>query len=141
MVQAPLFSTRRKTKVIALQALYEVDAVGHDPIQVLDRLMVEADLPPSARQVTREMVQGVVENRRELDRIITELAPSWPVSQIAAVDRSLLRLAIYELMFSRQAPPKVTVNEAVDLARAFGSESSRKFVNGVLGSVMEMVEA
>ena len=141
MVQAPLFSTRRKTKVIALQALYEVDAVDHDPIQVLDRLMVEADLPPSARQVTREMVQGVVENRRELDRIITELAPSWPVSQIAAVDRSLLRLAIYELMFSRQAPPKVTVNEAVDLARAFGSESSRKFVNGVLGSVMEMVEA
>ena len=141
MVQAPLFSTRRKTKVIALQALYEVDAVDHDPIQVLDRLMVEADLPVSARQVTREMVQGVVENRRELDRIITELAPSWPVSQIAAVDRSLLRLAIYELMFSRQAPPKVTVNEAVDLARAFGSESSRKFVNGVLGSVMEMVEA
>ena len=141
MVQAPLFSTRRKTKVIALQALYEVDAVDHDPIQVLDRLMVEADLPTSARQVTREMVQGVVENRRELDRIITELAPSWPVSQIAAVDRSLLRLAIYELMFSRQAPPKVTVNEAVDLARAFGSESSRKFVNGVLGSVMEMVEA
>ena len=141
MVQAPLFSTRRKTKVIALQALYEVDAVDHDPIQVLDRLMVEADLPASARQVTREMVQGVVENRRELDRIITELAPSWPVSQIAAVDRSLLRLAIYELMFSRQAPPKVTVNEAVDLARAFGSESSRKFVNGVLGSVMEMVEA
>ena len=141
MVQAPLFSTRRKTKVIALQALYEVDAVDHDPIQVLDRLMVEADLPTSARQVTREMVQGVVENRRELDRIISELAPSWPVSQIAAVDRSLLRLAIYELMFSRQAPPKVTVNEAVDLARAFGSESSRKFVNGVLGSVMEMVEA
>jgi N utilization substance protein B len=141
VVQAPLFSTRRKTKVIALQALYEVDAVGHDPIQVLDRLMVEADLPASARQVTREMVRGVVENRRELDRIITELAPSWPVSQIAAVDRSLLRLAIYELMFSRQAPPKVTVNEAVDLARAFGSESSRKFVNGVLGSVMEMVEA
>ena len=141
MVQAPLFSTRRKTKVIALQALYEVDAVGHDPIQVLDRLMVEADLPASARQVTREMVRGVVENRRELDRIITELAPSWPVSQIAAVDRSLLRLAIYELMFSRRAPPKVAVNEAVDLARAFGSESSRKFVNGVLGSVMEMVEA
>jgi N utilization substance protein B len=141
VVQAPLFSTRRKTKVIALQALYEVDAVDHDPIQVLDRLMVEADLPASARQVTREMVRGVVENRRELDRIITELAPSWPVSQIAAVDRSLLRLAIYELMFSRQAPPKVTVNEAVDLARAFGSESSRKFVNGVLGSVMEMVEA
>ena len=141
MVQAPLFSTRRKTKVIALQALYEVDAVDHDPIQVLDRLMVEADLPASARQVTREMVWGVVENRRELDRIITELAPSWPVSQIAAVDRSLLRLAIYELMFSRRAPPKVAVNEAVDLARAFGSESSRKFVNGVLGSVMEMVEA
>ena len=141
MVQAPLFSTRRKSKVIALQALYEVDAVDHDPIQVLDRLMVEADLPTSARQVTREMVQGVVENRRELDRIISELAPSWPVSQIAAVDRSLLRLAIYELMFSRQAPPKVTVNEAVDLARAFGSESSRKFVNGVFGSVMEMVEA
>ena len=141
MVQAQPFTTRRKTRVIALQTLYEVDSVGHDPIQVLDRLMDESGLPPFAREFARDLVDGVVEKRGELDRIITEYAPSWPISQIAAVDRSLLRLAIYELMFSGEAPPKVAINEAVELARAFGSESSRKFINGVLGSVMQTVGA
>ena len=141
MVQAQPFTTRRKTRVIALQTLYEVDTVGHDPVQVLARLMDESGLTPSAREFARDLVDGVVENRGELDRIITEYAPSWPVSQIAAVDRNVLRLAIYELMLSREAPPKVAINEAVELARAFGSESSRKFVNGVLGSVAQMVGA
>lgn len=141
MVQAQQFTTRRKTRVVALQTLYEIDSVGHDPIEVLDRLMGDSGLPDSARGFARDLVNGVVENRGELDRIISEYAPSWPVSQIAAVDRNVLRLAIYELMFSREAPPKAAINEAVELARAFGSESSRRFVNGVLGSVMQTVEA
>ncbi len=141
MVQAQSFTTRRKARVVALQTLYEIDSVGHDPLRVLDRLMDESGLPASAREFARDLVDGVVENREELDRIITEYAPSWPISQIAEVDRNVLRLAIYELMFSREAPPKAAINEAVELARAFGSESSRKFVNGVLGSVMQTAEA
>ena len=141
MVQAQSFTTRRKARVVALQTLYEIDSVGHDPLRVLDRLMDESGLPASAREFARDLVDGVVENREELDRIITEYAPSWPISQIAEVDRNVLRLAIYELMFSREAPPKAAINEAVELARAFGSESSRKFVNGVLGSVMQTVGA
>jgi len=102
----------------------------------LDHLTDEAGLPPSGEKFARDLVNGVVANRDELDRIITEYAPSWPVDQIAAVDRSVLRLAIYELTFSREVPPKVAINEAVDLAKVFGSESSPKFVNGVLGSVV-----
>jgi N utilization substance protein B len=141
VVQAQSFTTRRKARVVALQTLYEIDSVGHDPLRVLDRLMDESGLPASAREFARDLVDGVVENREELDRIITEYAPSWPISQIAEVDRNVLRLAIYELMFSREAPPKAAINEAVELARAFGSESSRKFVNGVLGSVMQTAEA
>ncbi len=141
MVQAQPFTTRRKARVVALQTLYEFDSVSHDPLRVLDRLMDESGLPASAREFARDLVDGVVENREELDRIITEYAPSWPISQIAEVDRNVLRLAIYELMFSREAPPKAAINEAVELARAFGSESSRRFVNGVLGSVMQTVEA
>jgi N utilization substance protein B len=141
VVQAQPFTTRRKARVVALQTLYEFDSVSHDPLRVLDRLMDESGLPASAREFARDLVDGVVENREELDRIITEYAPSWPISQIAEVDRNVLRLAIYELMFSREAPPKAAINEAVELARAFGSESSRRFVNGVLGSVMQTVEA
>ena len=136
MVQTQPLTTRRQARVVALQTLYEVDSVGHEPIQVLDRLIDEAGLPPSGKKFARDLVNGVVENRDELDRIITEYASSWPVDQIAAVDRSVLRLAIYELTFSREVPPKVAINEAIELAKVFGSESSPKFVNGVLGSVV-----
>jgi len=136
VVQTQPLTTRRQARVVALQTLYEVDSVGHEPSLVLDRLIDEAGLPPSGEQFARDLVNGVVANRDELDRIITEYASSWPVDQIAAVDRSVLRLAIYELTFSREVPPKVAINEAIELAKVFGSESSPKFVNGVLGSVV-----
>ena len=137
MKRVPAFTARRWTRVAALQVLYEVDSVGHDPIQILGRVLGDLDLSTAARSFARDLVEGVLENLEQLDRIITTYAPSWPMSQMALVDRNVLRLAIYELTFGSETPPKVAINEAVELAKAFGADNSPRFVNGVLGSVVE----
>lgn len=132
-----LATTRRKARVVALQVLYEADTVRHDPREVLHRRLEDVSLPTSAEAFARDLVQGVLGNRQNIDNIISTFAPSWPVSQMAVVDRNILRVAIYEMMLGGKTPPKVAINEAVELAKVFGSDSSPKFVNGVLGSVME----
>jgi N utilization substance protein B len=124
------------TRVVALQTLYEADAAGHEPLVVLQRRVKEEDLSASAQNFAHDLTRGVLENREEIDRIIGTFAPSWPISQMAIVDKNILRIAIYEMMLGGEAPPKVAINEAVELAKAFGSDSSPRFVNGVLGSVM-----
>lgn len=130
-------TSRRGARTVALQILYEVDSVGHPWEEVCHRYLDEKNLSPEVASFARELVKGVLDNRERLDGIISEFAPSWPVAQLLAVDRNVLRLAIYELTIDRSAPPKVVINEAVELAKLFGSESSFKFVNGVLGAVME----
>jgi len=130
-------TTRRRTRAIALQVLYEADSVGHDTAKVLPGRIAEARLSPSAEGFARNLVEGILANRQDLDSTISEYAPNWPISQMAIIDRNILRMAIYELMVSKETPHKVVINEAVELAKAFGTESSPKFVNGVLGSVME----
>jgi N utilization substance protein B len=127
--------TRRKARTIVLQALYEVDCVARNADAVVERLLAEGDLSADNNTFVRELVGGVVRNRDEIDGSIRRFAPAWPVEQIAMVDRNILRLAIFEILFDNKVPVKVAVNEAVELAKSFGSESSAKFVNGVLGSV------
>ncbi len=127
--------TRRKARTIALQALYEIDSVGRQPGAVLDRMLAEADMTEENTSFIRELVEGAVRNREEIDGNIHKYAPAWPVEQIAMVDRNILRLAIFEILFDNKVPVKVAVSEAVELAKTFGSESSAKFINGVLGSV------
>ncbi|MBF8266985.1 MAG: nusB [Dehalococcoidia bacterium] len=129
-------TSRRGARTVALQVLYEVDSVGHPWEEVCHRCLDEKRLSPEAASFARDLVKGVLANRERLDDIISEFAPSWPVAQLLAVDRNLLRLAIYELTIDRAAPPKVVINETVEMAKLFGSESSFKFVNGVLGAVM-----
>jgi len=119
----------------ALQALYEIDSVGREPSAVVERLTAEAGLAGENAAFAAGLVQGVVAKRRELDEQIRTYAPAWPVDQIAVIDRNILRLAIFEILFDNEVPVSVAVNEAVELAKAFGSETSGKFVNGVLGSV------
>ena len=128
-------STRHKARTIALQALYEVDSVARQADGVVERLLAEGDLSDENNDFVRELVGGVVRNRGEIDQNIQRFAPAWPVEQIAVVDRNILRLAIFEILFDNKVPVKVAVNEAVELAKSFGSENSAKFVNGVLGSV------
>jgi N utilization substance protein B len=130
-------ATRREMRILALQILFEADAVGRDPLKLLDRDIDEHFLSRSGRAFLAGLVRGVLENLEELDKIVARFAPSWPLNQMAIVDRNLLRMAVYELTGGGDTPPKVAINEAVELARVFGSESSSRFVNGVLGSVAQ----
>jgi N utilization substance protein B len=127
--------TRRKARTIALQALYEVDSVARSAEAVVERLLAEGELSEENNAFVRDLVGGVVQNKDEIDRNIQRFAPAWPIEQIAMIDRNVLRLAIFEILFDNKVPVKVAISEAVELAKSFGSENSAKFVNGVLGSV------
>ena len=127
--------TRRKARTIVLQALYEVDSVARQAEAVVERLLAEGELSEENNAFVRELVGGVIQNKDEIDRNIQRFAPAWPVEQIAIIDRNILRLAIFEILFDNKVPVKVAVSEAVELAKSFGSNSSSKFINGVLGSI------
>ena len=127
--------TRRKSRIIALQGLYEIDSVSRRPETVVDRLLSEADLSDDSNEFIRNLVDGVIRNKDDIDNNIHKFAPAWPVDQIATVDRNILRLAIFEILFDNKVPVNVAVSEAVELAKKFGSENSARFVNGVLGSI------
>ena len=126
---------RRKARVIALQVLFEVDSVGHNAEETVDRLVSEVTLSEEVSDFTRELVGGVLTNKDRIDSIIQTHAPAWPVSQLATIDRNILRLAIFEILLNNKVPVKAAINEAVELAKTFGSENSPKFINGVLGTV------
>ena len=126
---------RRKARIAALKTLFEVDSVDHSPDQILERQLEELSLSDDAAEFAGDLVRGVMENRERLDEAIRKNAPAWPLEQVAAVDRSILRLAIYEIVIDNRVPMRAAINEAVELAKEFGGEASPKFVNGVLGSV------
>ncbi|MDY6917146.1 MAG: transcription antitermination factor NusB [Chloroflexota bacterium] len=131
--------TRRKARTIALQVLYEVDSATHDAEETLERLANEFPLPVEGAEFARGLVTGVLTNKERLDTIIQNHAPAWPVQQLTAIDRNILRIAIFEILLDNRVPTKVAINEAVDLAKTFGSDNSSRFVNGVLGSVSAQV--
>jgi len=132
--------TRHKARMLALQALYEVDSIARQPEIVIERLLAEADLSQEISDFSRALVSGTIKNKDEIDRNIQKYAPAYPVEQLAIIDRNILRLAIFEILFDNKVPVKVAVNEAVELAKAFGSGSSAKFINGVLGSVSTIAD-
>jgi N utilization substance protein B len=126
---------RRKARIVALQALYELDAVGHDVNSALPSLLEHAALSAENADFVRHLVSGVIQNKEQIDQHIKSFAPAWPMEQIPIIDRNILRLAIFEVLLDNNVPVKVAINEAVELAKAFGSDSSPKFINGVLGSI------
>jgi len=130
---------RRKVRMLAVQALYEADSAGHEAEKVLDRSLSEEELSEDNASFARDLVKGVVQNKEKIDEHIRRFAPAWPVAQIPVIDRNILRLAIFEILLDNKVPVKVAINEAVELAKLFGSDSSPKFVNGVLGSVSALV--
>ena len=129
---------RRKSRVVALQILYEVDSVGHKPEEVIQHALSEEVLTEENIEFVKEMVFGVLENKEQIDENIKKFAPTWPIAQISVIDRNILRLAIFELLFDNKTPVKVAINEAVELAKNFGSDSSPRFINGVLSSVSNL---
>lgn len=129
---------RHRARMAALQILFEVDTVDHPVDVVLERHLAEDDLVPEARGFLNLLVFGVWEHRHYLDQIIEEAAPSWPVQQMPGIDKAVLRIALYELLIddTEQTPTKAIINEAVELSKHFGSDNSSRFVNGVLGFVV-----
>ena len=127
---------RHRARIAALQALFEIDCTGHNPTEVIERRLEEAALPESGSHFARELMQGVNAHQERLDALIGRYATEWPVEQIAIIDRNVLRIAIYEILLCGDTPTKVAINEAVELAKEFGSESSGRFVNGVLGTLV-----
>jgi N utilization substance protein B len=131
---------RRKARAIALQALYELDRSRHPSDSVLHRLVAEAGLSAENSAFVRELVSKVTGNKEKLDQYIKRFATAWPLEQIPVIDRNILRLAIFEILFDNRVSVKIAINEAVELAKRFGSDSSPKFVNGVLGSVSALAK-
>lgn len=131
---------RRKARAVALQAMYEIDTTRHEAEEVLGRLLAKENLSGDNTAFVRQMVKQVVEHQAEIDGNIQRFAPAWPVEQLSAIDRNILRLAISEILFDNRVIIKVAINEAVELAKKFGSENSSKFVNGVLGSISALAK-
>lgn len=130
---------RHKAREVALQVLYEIDSVEHKPDEALNHILSRIEVSEDVVIFARELVNGVIQNREQLDQNIRDFAPAWPLDQISIVDRNILRLAIYEIIHDKKIPVKVAINEAVELAKAFGSNSSSRFINGVLGSVSNLM--
>jgi N utilization substance protein B len=139
-------SNRHLGRIIALQTLYEQDfrLECHDDSfeleQVLERNISRYQDMVDDRQFIVDLVHGVDSERDALDAILQPIAPEWPIEQIARMDRIVLRIGSYELLHGENIPPKVVINEAVELAKAFGGENSSKFINGVLGTVLRQKE-
>lgn len=129
---------RHRVRIAALQILFEVDSTDHPLDAVLERHIRDESLGNEGDRFLRHLVTGVWEQRFHLDRVIEQAAPSWPIEQMPGVDKAILRIALFELLIDRveQTPTRAVINEAIELAKHFGSESSSRFVNGVLGSVV-----
>lgn len=126
---------RTRARGIALQALYEIDLTGHPPEQVINERLSETPLEDNLDEFVRKIVMGILPIVHELDQIIAKHAPEWPLDQVAIIDRNIMRIALWEIAVSNQTPLKVAINEAVELGKMYGSESTPRFVNGVLGSL------
>jgi len=126
---------RTKARSIALQALFEIDLVNHPLGDCLKYRLEESSLDARLSGFVQSIVQGVWSINQQLDKFIAEHAPEWPLNQVATIDRNILRIALWEFAVSGDTPIKVAINEAVELAKVFGSDSSPRFINGVLGSL------
>ncbi|HEY7835468.1 MAG TPA: transcription antitermination factor NusB [Ktedonobacterales bacterium] len=130
-----VLTPRRQSRRLALQALYEYDTAQHDVEAVLRRHVEEKRSDPAVAAFAADLVQGVLAHQDEIDAAIEGAASEWPLARMARIDKNILRLAIYEILFNNAVPAKAAINEAVELAKTFGSETSSRFVNGVLGTI------
>ena len=128
---------RTRARSVALQALYEIDLTGHPPGLVWEQRIIETDLEDKLSDFARQIILGVWAMASKLDGFIAEHAPEWPLDQVATIDRNILRIALWEFAVYGKTPIKVAINEAVELAKVFGSDSTPRFVNGVLGSLAQ----
>ncbi len=131
---------RRQARMIALQTLYEHDVAQHALTEVLQRHVEERHLPSPVVEYAEALVLGVDEHLADIDAHIQSTAREWPLQQMARIDKNILRLAIYEILFNNTVPAKAAINEAVELAKIFGSDTSSRFINGVLGTIFNRAQ-
>ena len=128
---------RTRARSLALQVLYEVDIAHHLPGDVFKSRLEESTLSEELSEFARQIIFGVLPLNNNLDQLISKYAPEWPFDQIAAIDRNILRIALWEFAVFHETPLKVAINEAVELAKQYGSDSAPRFVNGVLGALAD----
>lgn len=127
---------RTKAREYALKILYAIDITGKDPDKCIEDFWSGNEEPDKeVKGFTDSIVMGVYENRAQIDKVITEYATNWELKRMAVIDRNVLRAAAYELLFRDDIPPKVAINEAIDVAKKYGDKDSGKFVNGVLDKI------
>jgi N utilization substance protein B len=129
--------SRTRARSLALQVLYEVDLAQHSPTEVFKLRLEDSPLSDELVEFARQIIFGVLPRTHQLDHAIARYAPEWPLDQIAAIDRNILRIACWEFAVQHETPVKVAINEAVELAKMYGSDSAARFVNGVLGALVE----
>lgn len=136
-------ASRHLSRSIAMQSLYEWDFMGKkgDLEKIVEKNIKEFGPGLESEAFIWQLVNGVISNLKDIDNIMSQAAPEWPIEQITIVDRNVLRIGLYELLYSNkeEVPPKVAINEAIELAKTFGGESSGKFINGVLGTVYKNI--
>ena len=130
---------RRRARRISLETLYEVDLADHQVGEVLQRRLNDQPIEKAGAKFASKLVRGVLDNQSHMDKLIAQYAPEWPLEQMAVIDRNILRMAIFEFLVDGQTPVKVAINEAVELAKTYGSDSAPRFVNGVLGTLADKV--
>jgi transcription antitermination protein NusB len=137
-------ATRHLARTIVMQSLYEWDFYEHktDLAEILERNLNEFGPGIDEPDFAWRIVKGVIEHIKEIDELIKRVAPEWPINQIAIIDRNVLRIGLYELMYAdrNEVPPKVAINEAIEIAKNYGGQNSPKFINGVLGTVFRELE-
>ena len=129
--------TRRRARRLTLEILYEFDIAEHPALEILERRLEEQPMERTAADFAYRIIGGIVGYQDKMDSIISRYAPEWPLDQMAVIDRNILRIAIYEFLVDGETPVKVAINEAVELAKTYGSDSAPRFVNGVLGTLAD----
>jgi len=134
-------ASRRKSREYAMQMLYQWEMGKHTPAQVSSTFFLEKKVEPEVEEFARELFEGAVDRREELDRLVREHSENWRLERLAAVDRSILRVALFELLHHPETPPAAVINEALEIARRFSGEDSVEFVNGVLDGIRKTLPA
>ncbi|MCB9421071.1 MAG: transcription antitermination factor NusB [Ardenticatenaceae bacterium] len=136
-----MMKTRRRARRVTLETLYEYDLAEHPVGEVLQRRLEDNPMENAGVEFASQLVMGVIAYLSEIDKLIARYAPEWPLDQMAVIDRNILRIAIYEFLIMGETPVKVAINEAVELAKLYASDSAPRFINGVLGSLADQIPA
>jgi len=131
--------TRRRARRVTLETLYEYDIANHPLGEVFEQRLLDNPMEKTGVEFASQLIQGVIKHIEETDDLIAQFAPEWPIDQMAVIDRNILRIAIFEFLIEAETPVKVAINEAVELAKTYGSDSAPRFINGVLGTLADNI--